>query len=74
MHVLLRSRVEQQQQKKFAEQINGLVSIWERPPSWKSYLVCMKAEAHTSAEPPLEYNQHQRLLTNEVWLQLFKQT
>ena len=32
---------------------------------WKVQLVCKKVPAHSSLEPPLEYNQDQMLLTNQ---------
>ena len=32
---------------------------------WKVKLVCMKVQAHSSYEPPLEYNQDQTPLTNQ---------
>ena len=32
---------------------------------WRVQLVYMKAQAHTSSEPPLEYNQNQIPLTNQ---------
>ena len=35
---------------------------------WRIQLVCVKRQAHTSSEPPLEYNQDLMPLTNQGWL------
>ena len=32
---------------------------------WRVQLVCKKVQAHSSLEPPLEYNQDQMPLTNQ---------
>ena len=46
------------------------------PTIWKIRLlqtkVCEKVLAHSSLEPPLEYNQHQTTLTNQGLLRLFE--
>ena len=35
--------------------------------SWRAQLICMKIEAHSSSEPPVEYNQDQAPLRNQDW-------
>ena len=32
---------------------------------WRFQLECMKVQGHSSLEPPLEYNQGQKLLMNQ---------
>ena len=38
---------------------------------WRVQLVCIKVQAHSSLEPPLEYNQNQTPLMNQCSLLLF---
>ena len=38
---------------------------WLLQTHWKVELVCMKVQAHSSSEPPLEYNQDQMPFTNQ---------
>ena len=39
---------------------------------WRVLLVCKKVQAHSSLEPPLEYNQDQTSLTNQDLLWPFQ--
>ena len=38
---------------------------------WRFQLVCTKVQAHSSSEPPLECNQDQMSLSNQIWWWLF---
>ena len=40
---------------------------------WRVQVVCMKVQTHSSLEPPLEYNQDETLLVNQVCYDLFNQ-
>ena len=51
-----------------------LPTIWKTRLSntyWRFQLVCMKVQAHSPLEPPLEYNQDQMPLMNQGSLWLF---
>ena len=38
---------------------------------WRVKLVCIKVQAHSALEPPLEYNQDQTTLMNQDLLWIF---
>ena len=44
---------------------------WSSDIYWRVQLVCKKVQAHSSLEPPLEYNQDQMPLTNQGSLMTF---
>ena len=50
---------------------NNLENTTPSDPYWRVQLVCMKVEAHSSLEPPLEYNQDQMPLMNQGSLKSF---